>query len=123
MIYKASCELTLTLYAGRRRNALREAEEYLTRTAHFRRAFNDMLVGEGHDRTKATSSTVPMGERASGVAPNSGKKKKGQHVAVWLFSYPNSGTTWMQDLIEHAVGVRDSAYKGEIPQLLECRRI
>ena len=63
-----------------------------------------------------------MGERASGVAPNSGKKKKGQHVAVWLFSYPNSGTTWMQDLIEHAVGVRDSAYKGEIPSALGMQK-
>ena len=93
------------------------------RTAQFRRDFNDMLIGDagyeghgGHAKTKATRlPTVPMGDRANGVALNSGKKKKGQHVAVWLFSYPNSGTTWMQDMIQETVGVRESAYKGEIP--------
>ena len=144
-----------------RRHLIREAEEYLTRTAPFRAAFRTMVdageggggggrleagagagagagfrggaaaggaaaggvagvgagregglggeptgagagaatVGEGAGAGGGGTSTSRVDELAHGIDP-SGKRipRKGRHVAVWLFSYPNSGTTWMQQV-------------------------
>ena len=117
------------------RNQTREAGEYLTRTAHFRPYFDELVgmarggvqhaeaeaaveattgMGSGNGASTGMAAGMAAGDQRAHGSTDDGAPRRGMtHVAVWLFSYPNSGTTWTQELLREAVGIQDSTYKAE----------
>ena len=94
-----------------RRNYTSEAAEYLTRSAHFRPYWDELVSGIRHGPNSMAVADerayAPPGDGALGDAPPTQSRPRpgnASHSAVWLFSYPNSGTTWMQDLLEEVSG-------------------